>query len=123
MNAFLDNKTVLITGGSRGIGRAIALRLASNGAATIIVNYLRNDVEAERTCNLIEKHNCEAFRIKANLAYPDQIDRLFEDIGERVKGLDAFIHSAAITSMTLPLAAWTPAYSRGVISNPRNGPV
>ena len=99
MNAFLDNKTVLITGGSRGIGRAIALRLASNGAATIIVNYLRNDVEAERTCNLIEKHNCEAFRIKANLAYPDQIDRLFEDIGERVKSLDAFIHSAAITSM------------------------
>ncbi|MDH5356545.1 MAG: SDR family oxidoreductase [Gammaproteobacteria bacterium] len=99
MNLSFDHKTVLISGGSRGIGRAIALRLASSGAATIIVNYLNNDVEANKTCKLIAAYDCEAIPVKANLAYPDQIDRLFDEIGKRVNCLDAFVHSAALTTM------------------------
>lgn len=99
MSPFLTNKTVLITGGSRGIGRAIALRLAAGGAGTIVVNYLNNDAEAERTCGLIAEQDCEAVQIKANLAFPDQVDRLFDEIGQHVERLDAFIHSAALTAM------------------------
>ena len=99
MSSFLADKIALITGGSRGIGRAIALRLAAGGAGTIIVNYLNNDAEAEKTCGLIAEQGCEAIRIKANLAFPDQVDRLFEETGQRVKRLDAFIHSAALTAM------------------------
>lgn len=99
MSPHFANKKVLITGGARGIGRAVALRLAASGAGTIVVNYLSNDAEAEKTCGLIAERGCEAIRIKANLAFPDQIDRLFEEIGQHLERLDLFVHSAALTAM------------------------
>ena len=99
MSPFLKSKTILVTGGSRGIGRTIAQRLAAEGAGTIIVNYLQNDTEAEKTCQLIAEHDCEAVPVKANLADPDRIDGLFEEIARRAGTLHGFVHSAAITAL------------------------
>jgi enoyl-[acyl-carrier protein] reductase III len=90
--------TALVTGGSRGIGRAVSLRLAAEGAETIIVNYLENDTEAERTQKLIEERSSSCILAKANLFHPAEVDRLFLAVQQAVGRLDVFVHCAAITA-------------------------
>ena len=90
-------KTVLITGGSRGIGRAIALRLATGGeCGQLFINYVQNQRAAEDTCKEIESQGVQSIPIRANLAYPDGVDQLFDEISEKSQRLDALIHCAAI---------------------------
>jgi enoyl-[acyl-carrier protein] reductase III len=88
----------LVTGGSRGIGRAVSLRLAAEAAGTVIVNYLENDVEAERTRKLIEEMGSSCILAKANLCHAADLDRLFLTIKEAVGRLDIFVHCAAVTA-------------------------
>jgi|SRR5215472_9819611 len=88
----------LVTGGSRGIGRAVSLRLAAQAAGTVIVNYLENDIEAERTQKLIEEMSSSCILAKANLCHAADLDRLFLTIKEAVGRLDIFVHCAAVTA-------------------------
>lgn len=88
--------TALVTGGSRGIGRAVSLRLAAS-CGTVIVNYLQNDAEAEKTRGLIEQQGSTCVLAKANLFYDDEIDRLFETVKTSAGHLDVFVHCAALT--------------------------
>ena len=90
--------TALVTGGSRGIGRAISLRLAAECAQTIVVNYVENDAEADHTRKLIEQTGSACILIKANLSSPAGIDALFERLSESVGNLDVFVHCAAVTA-------------------------
>lgn len=90
--------TALVTGGSRGIGRAISFRLAVECAKAVAVNYVENDAEADRTRKLIEQTGSTCILIKANLSSPAGIDTLFERLSESVGKLDIFIHCAAVTA-------------------------
>ena len=90
--------TALVTGGSRGIGRAVCLRLAAEGAGTVVVNYLENDIEAERTGKLIEERSSACVLAKANLLHSAEVDRLFLIVKEAVGQLDVFVHCAAVTA-------------------------
>lgn len=92
------NKSALVTGGSRGIGRAISLRLARTVAETIFVNYVQNDEEAKKTQKLIERAGSKCILEKANLLYPKEIDQLFENISSNEDKLDILIHCAAINA-------------------------
>lgn len=92
------NLAALVTGGSRGIGRAIALRLASTNARTVIVNYLQNDKEAERTRSMIVKRKSTCVLARANLSEPSDIDKLFETVKATVGHLDIFVHCAALNT-------------------------
>jgi enoyl-[acyl-carrier protein] reductase III len=92
------NLTALVTGGSRGIGRAVSLRLAAECAETVIVNYLENDIEAEQTRQLIEERSSACILAKANLCHPAEVDRLFLVVKGAVERLDIFVHCAAITA-------------------------
>jgi enoyl-[acyl-carrier protein] reductase III len=88
--------SALITGGTRGIGRAISLKLAESGIDTLIVNYLQNETEAANTKKLIEANGSKAILARANLLYPNEIDRLFEVVEEHTNRLDILIHCAAL---------------------------
>lgn len=90
----LSGKTALVTGGSRGIGAAIALRLAEAGA-DVAINYLRNVGPAEETARQIEKAGRRALLIKANVADEAGVDRIFADIGDRFGRLDILVSNAA----------------------------
>jgi enoyl-[acyl-carrier protein] reductase III len=91
---FLTNKTALITGSSRGIGRAIALELAERGA-DIIVHYLRKTSAAEEVVAAVEALGRQAIAIKANLAEADKIEAMVKQIETTFGHCDIFIGNAA----------------------------
>lgn len=88
--------TALVTGGSRGIGRAVTLRLAEACARTVVVNYVQDDAEARATRKAVEDRGSTCVLVKANLAYPNEIDRLFEEVAATAGRLDVFVHCAAL---------------------------
>ncbi|GIV97873.1 MAG: enoyl-[acyl-carrier-protein] reductase [Herpetosiphonaceae bacterium] len=90
----LEGNIALVTGGSRGIGRAISLKLAAEGA-DIIINFFRNRGPAEETAQEIERLGRRAYVIKANLGDPEKIDDLFRQLREQTGGLDILIANAA----------------------------
>ena len=90
----LHGKVALITGGSRGIGRAIALRLAQNGA-DVVVNYVRHRRDAEETVSAIEKMGGGCLAVKANVAQEDDVVRMFDAIKGQHDHLDILVSNAA----------------------------
>ena len=83
-------KSVFVTGGSRGIGRAIALRFAREGAARVAIGYLRSDADAEETAEELRAHGAEAILVRGNVTS----DRVIEQVAE-LGPLDVLIHNAA----------------------------
>jgi enoyl-[acyl-carrier protein] reductase III len=86
-----EGKAVLVTGGSRGIGKAISLRFAERGARRIAVSYLRNDKAAEETADEIRKLGAEPVLLRGNLGDPDKTKALLEETGP----LDVIVSNAA----------------------------
>jgi NAD(P)-dependent dehydrogenase (short-subunit alcohol dehydrogenase family) len=103
----LAGKTALVTGGSRGIGRAVAQRLAADGAL-VAVHYGGNRAAADETVELINKSEGRAFTVQADFSSPDAVDRLFEGLTTALggRGLDILVNNAGISS-TNPIAAVT----------------
>ena len=89
-----SNKIALVTGSGRGIGRAIALYFAQNGA-DVIVNYFRNRIPAEETAHEIEALGRRALPIKADVGSISDLNLLFEKVSKEFGELDIFIHNAA----------------------------
>ena len=89
-----ENKTVLVTGSGRGIGRAIALHFARNGA-DVVINFFRNRIPAEETVRAVEALGRRALLVKADVGNLDDLDRLFSEVDQAFTGLDFYIHNAA----------------------------
>jgi len=88
------NKIAVITGSGRGIGRAIALGMAQNGA-DIVVNFFRNRAPAEDTAAEIEKLGRRAIVVKADVGEPEGIEALIDETEKAFGGLDILICNAA----------------------------
>ena len=89
--AVFAGKSVLVTGGSRGIGRGIALRFAELGAAKVAISYLRNDKAAEETAAEIRELGAEAQLLRGNVGEPAKAAALLEEAGK----LDVLVSNAA----------------------------
>lgn len=90
----LKGKVALVTGSSRGIGRAIAMKLAKEGA-DVIINYFRRGQAAEQTAKDVEKLGVTAKLIKANVGDPEKLNEMFDTIDSSFGRLDIFISNAA----------------------------
>ena len=89
-----DGKTVLVTGGSRGIGKAIALEFAARGA-DIAFNYFRSHKAAAQTQSAIEALGVRCLRVRAHLGDAMKIRNLFEELDEKFGRLDVLVNNAA----------------------------
>ncbi|EDY82371.1 KR domain superfamily [Verrucomicrobiia bacterium DG1235] len=105
MNTESKNKVAIVTGASRGIGRAIALRLARDGMA-VAVNYARSAEEAESVVDEIKAAGGRAFAIQADVARVSEVTRLFDETIARYGKVDVLVNNAGIL-FNKPVAAVT----------------
>lgn len=92
----LKGKTALVTGGSRGIGKSIALTLADQGV-NIIINYTSNEEKARKVVKEIEKLNVKALALKANISNNEEIKEMMRKIDEKFDRIDILVNNAGIT--------------------------
>ncbi|MFV8834985.1 3-oxoacyl-[acyl-carrier-protein] reductase [Aquisalimonas sp.] len=92
----LDNQVAIVTGGSRGIGRAIALELASLGAK-VAINYRGGQKEAEKVAEEIREHGTEALVLQADVSKKDQARGLVTQTIDHWGRLDILVNNAGIT--------------------------
>ncbi|MGI8503938.1 MAG: SDR family oxidoreductase [Hassallia sp.] len=92
----LTGKVAIVTGASRGIGRAIALKLASNGAS-VVVNYAANADKAQEVVTEIEKLQVQAISVQADVSKVADIQNLFDQTIERFGKVDILVNNAGIT--------------------------
>ena len=92
----MKQKTVLITGGARGIGRAIALELAAE-QYQIVINYLHSSLEAEELQNEISsRYGVSCMAIQADVSSEDEVEQMFSEIDQKFGGTDVLINNAAV---------------------------
>ncbi len=89
----LKGKRALVTGGSRGIGRGIALKLADAGAR-VAVHYHQNEVAAAETLERVRKHGGDGLTVQADVRRPEEVTRIFEHVERGLGGLDIFVSNA-----------------------------
>jgi len=91
----LNGKTALVTGASRGIGKAIALELAKN-KANVIVNYNSNQAEAEKVAKEARSYGVRAIAIKADVSSFDEVSIMSEQIKKEFSRIDILVNNAGI---------------------------
>ena len=90
-----EGKTVLVTGGSRGLGAAIARAFAESGA-DVAISYVASDEKARAVTADVRKHGVQGEAFKADQADPAQISRLVGDVVDRFGKLDILVNNAAV---------------------------
>ncbi len=102
----LEGRVALVTGASRGMGRAIALRLGSMGAR-IAVNYVavdpQNEVDAREVVQRLSEMHTEALMVEADVRDGEAVERMIDQVVERWDRLDILVNNAGITRDTLLL--------------------
>ena len=94
MDLPLQGKVALVTGAARGIGRAVARKLAGAGA-DVVVNYYNSADEAEALVREIRAQGRKALAVQASVGVPDSVDELFAAIGQEFDRLDIVVSNAA----------------------------
>ncbi|MEV8329525.1 SDR family oxidoreductase [Streptomyces niveus] len=94
-----DRRVVIVTGGSRGIGRESAERLAADGHA-VVVNYAGNQAEAEAAVAAIAESGGTAMAFRADVADEVAVSALFDAAEETYGGVDVLVHAAGVMSVT-----------------------
>jgi 3-oxoacyl-[acyl-carrier protein] reductase len=91
----LADRVALVTGGSRGIGKAVVALFASYGAH-VVVNYVRDEAAANATVNMAQSHGVKAFAIQADVSQLDQAEQLLQQTVQHFGRLDFLICNAGI---------------------------
>ncbi|MWW24313.1 SDR family oxidoreductase [Algibacter lectus] len=96
----LENKVILVTGSSKGIGKEIAIQLAKNGAK-VIVNHSNSEAEAQETVDTIVKNGGAAISVKADVSQKTDVVNLFDKAIEAYGKIDVLVNNAGIMTSKL----------------------
>jgi 3-oxoacyl-[acyl-carrier protein] reductase len=113
MNLDLSGRVALITGASRGIGRAIAVRMAEAGAR-VAINYNRGEAEAQEVVR--EIGDARAFAVRADVGNPGDVKAMIDAVVDRWERLDVLVNNAAVFDLNRfegdDYAAWQRGWQR-----------
>lgn len=108
----LKGKHALVTGGSRGIGRGIALKLAESGVQ-VAIHYYVNEAAAKDTLERVRKHGADGFLVQADISRVEDVKRMFGQVRQHFGTLDIFVANARPEAtkfyqkpMEITLEAW-----------------
>jgi 3-oxoacyl-[acyl-carrier protein] reductase len=109
MSAEFQDRVALVTGGSRGIGRAVALRLAADGAH-VALSYVSKRQEAEAVADEVRRLGRQALAVRCNVAEPAEVEEMVRQAREALGAIDLLAHCGAISNLAphaeLTLARW-----------------
>ncbi|MGW3997164.1 SDR family oxidoreductase [Amycolatopsis sp. NPDC004772] len=103
MSTPADSRVAIVTGGSRGIGRQVAERLAADGMA-VVVNYAGNEKEAQAAVDAITAGGGRAIAVRADVADPAAVAELFDTAERTYGGVDVVAHLAGVMNPPTPIA-------------------
>lgn len=112
----LQGKIALVTGGSRGIGRATALALAGYGA-DVAVNYSGSKKKAIQTAEKIKQLGCRAIAVQADVSKQEDCVRMFQEISEALGTVDILVNNAGITRDNLAVRMSEEEFDRVIETN------
>ena len=113
------SRIALVTGGSRGIGRAVALRLAADGHA-VAVNYAANVAAADKVVEAITANGGTAMAVQADVGDTDAVSAMFKDVEERLGRVEVLVNNAGITRDGLLLRMGPDAWDQVIETNLRS---
>lgn len=97
MNMDLENKVVVVTGASRGLGKALAIAFAKSGAR-VVANYRTNKEEALKTLNELHKYNAENTMICADVTCDEDVSSMYSSVMKKYGRVDVLVNNAGINS-------------------------
>ncbi|MEA2009247.1 MAG: 3-oxoacyl-[acyl-carrier-protein] reductase [Actinomycetota bacterium] len=113
------SRVALVTGGSRGIGRAVALRLAADGHA-VAVNYATNSAAADEVVESITASGGSAVAVRADVGDADAVAAMFKEVDERLGRVEVLVNNAGITRDDLLLRMGPDAWDQVIETNLRS---
>ena len=119
MTEVVEDRVALVTGASRGLGRAMALRLAGDGYQ-VGVNYARNHVAAKEVVTFIEADGGRAIAVGADVSVDDQVAAMFETVQNRLGSVTVLVNNAGITRDNLLLRMSPEEFDEVIATNLRS---
>ncbi len=116
MSETSHQRVALVTGGSRGLGRAMAILLAERGHR-LVVNYAHNADAAEKVVAQIEERGGEAISVQADVSSAEEVDALFAEASERLAPVSVLVNNAGITRDGLLLRMSPAAFDEVIATN------